>query len=42
MLALLVDRIDAAGLALDLVGGKSELEEALDKAIKKGESDFLG
>jgi len=42
MLALLVDRVDAAGLALDLVGGKSDLEEALDKAIKKGESDFLG
>ncbi|KAG6809683.1 hypothetical protein H0H92_015158 [Tricholoma furcatifolium] len=41
-LALLVDREDAAGLALDMVGGETLIEESLDVAIKKGETDFLG
>ncbi|EGN94738.1 hypothetical protein SERLA73DRAFT_187791 [Serpula lacrymans var. lacrymans S7.3] len=41
-LALLVNREDAAGLALDLVGGETPLEQALDAAISKGETDFLG
>jgi hypothetical protein len=42
VLALLVDREDAAGLAIDLVGGDSNIVTALDAAIKKGETDFLG
>ena len=41
-LALLLDREDAAGLAIDLVGGDTPLEEGLDAVIKKGETDFLG
>ncbi|KAL1687247.1 NADH(P)-binding-domain-containing protein [Schizophyllum commune] len=40
-LALLLDREDAATLAIDIVGGDAPLEEALDAAIKKGETDFL-
>lgn len=42
VLAALVDRPDAAGLALDLVGGETPLKEALDAAIIKKETDFLG
>lgn len=41
-LALLVDREDAAGLAIDIVGGDTPIYEGLDAAIKKGETDFLG
>ncbi|EKM50722.1 uncharacterized protein PHACADRAFT_264166 [Phanerochaete carnosa HHB-10118-sp] len=41
-LALLVDRPDAAGLAIDLNGDNDEIEQALDAFIKKGETDFLG
>ncbi|KAG5721205.1 UPF0659 protein [Termitomyces sp. T112] len=41
VLALLVDREDAAGLALDVVGGDTPIEASLDVAIKKGETDFL-
>lgn len=41
VLALLVDREDAAGLGIDLVGGGSLIEEGLDAFIKKGETDFL-
>jgi len=41
-LALLVDRPDAAGLALDLVGGDTPIKEALDAAIRKGETDWTG
>jgi nucleoside-diphosphate-sugar epimerase len=41
-LALLVDREDAAGLAIDLVGGDTPIQEAIDAVIKKGETDFLG
>jgi hypothetical protein len=33
-LALLIDREDAAGLALDIVGGMMLIEEALNTAIK--------
>ena len=40
VLALLVDRPDAAGLAIDLVGGENPIPEALDAFIKKGETDF--
>jgi len=39
-LALLVDRDDASNIALDLVGGETPIAEALDVAIKKGETDF--
>ncbi|KZS96742.1 NAD(P)-binding protein [Sistotremastrum niveocremeum HHB9708] len=42
VLALLVDRPDAAGLALDLVGGDDAIEQTLDAAIKLGETDWLG
>jgi len=41
-LALLVDREDAAGLAIDVAGGETPIKEGLDAAIKKGETDFLG
>ncbi|KAF8814368.1 NAD(P)-binding protein [Phlegmacium glaucopus] len=41
-LALLVDREDAAGLAIDIVGGETPIKEGLDAAITKGETDFLG
>jgi hypothetical protein len=36
----LVDRPEAAGLAIDIVGGSEPLEEALDAIIKRGETDF--
>ncbi|KAA1475754.1 NAD(P)-binding protein [Dentipellis sp. KUC8613] len=42
ILAHLVDRPDAAGLAIDAVGGDSPIAEALDAFIKKGETDWLG
>ncbi|KAI0766409.1 NADH(P)-binding-domain-containing protein [Trametes elegans] len=42
VLALLLDRPDADGLALDVVGGEAPIEGALDAAIKKGETDWLG
>ncbi|KAF9449696.1 NAD(P)-binding protein [Macrolepiota fuliginosa MF-IS2] len=42
VLALLVDREDAAGLGIDMVGGEIPVEEGLDAFIKKGETDFLG
>ncbi|KAH9476848.1 UPF0659 protein [Psilocybe cubensis] len=42
VLALLADREDAAGLAIDFVGGDTPIEEGLDAFIKKGETDFLG
>ncbi|KAF9443608.1 NAD(P)-binding protein [Macrolepiota fuliginosa MF-IS2] len=41
-LALLVDREDAAGLGIDIIGGEVPIEEGLDAFIKKGETDFLG
>jgi len=41
-LALLIDREDAAGLAIDIAGGDMPIKEALDAVIKKGETDFLG
>lgn len=41
-LAVLLDREDAAGLAIDFVGGDTPIEEGLDAFIKKGETDFLG
>ncbi|TFK36127.1 hypothetical protein BDQ12DRAFT_259351 [Crucibulum laeve] len=40
-LALLVDRTDAFGLAIDIVGGDTPIAEGLDKAIKTGETDFV-
>ncbi|PPR00809.1 hypothetical protein CVT26_012450 [Gymnopilus dilepis] len=41
-LAVLLDREDAAGLAIDFVGGDTPIEEGLDAFIKKGETDWLG
>ena len=38
----LAARQDAAGLAIDIVGGKGEIDSQLDEFIKKGVSDFLG
>ncbi|KAF7297460.1 NAD(P)-bd-dom domain-containing protein [Mycena indigotica] len=38
----LIDREDAAGLAIDIVGGEMAVAEGLDKMIAKGETDFLG
>ncbi|KAI0725603.1 hypothetical protein BC629DRAFT_1601844 [Irpex lacteus] len=40
-LYLLLEREDAHGLAIDLVGGDIPLEDGLDSFIKKGESDFV-
>jgi hypothetical protein len=42
VLALLIERPDASGLAIDLVGGDTPLEAGLDAFIKKGETDWLG
>ena len=39
-LALLAERPDAAGLAIDLNGGDNDIPSALDVFIKAGESDF--
>jgi hypothetical protein len=41
-LALLVDRDDAAGLTIDIVGGDTPIEEGMDGFIQKGVTDFLG
>ncbi|KAJ7200581.1 hypothetical protein GGX14DRAFT_372168 [Mycena pura] len=41
-LACLLDRDDAAGLAIDIVGGDTPIADGLDAAIKRGETDFLG
>ncbi|VDB92247.1 unnamed protein product [Peniophora sp. CBMAI 1063] len=42
-LSILVDREDAGGLAVDIVGGgEKTIAEGLDAFIAKGESDFLG
>jgi len=40
-LFLLVTRQDGDGLALDIVGGDTPIEEALDAAITKGETDLV-
>ena len=42
MLAMLVDRLDAAGLSLDLVGGEVPLKQALDRAIQNKEDAWVG
>ncbi|KAF6750446.1 NAD(P)-binding protein [Ephemerocybe angulata] len=39
-LSLLGDREDAAGLAIDIVGGEMKIEKALDKFIATGEHDY--
>jgi hypothetical protein len=39
---MLVEREDAAGLGIDIVGGDTPVEEGLDAFIKRGETDFLG
>ncbi|ETW79982.1 hypothetical protein HETIRDRAFT_435197 [Heterobasidion irregulare TC 32-1] len=41
-LAALVDRPDAAGLAIDIVGGETLISEGIDAFIKKGVTDWLG
>ena len=41
VLALLVDREDAGGPGIDLVGGDSLIDKGLYAFIKKGETDFL-
>jgi len=41
-LALLVDRPDAAGLAIDMIGGDTTVSQGLDTFIKKGVTDWLG
>jgi len=42
VLALLLDREDAAGLAIDVIGGETPIAEGLDTAIKKRDPIFLG
>jgi hypothetical protein len=37
-----VDRKDATGLAIVVVGGDTPIQDGLDVFIKKGETDFLG
>lgn len=39
-LALLLEREDAAGLVIDLVGGDVPIEAGLDTVIKRGETEF--
>ena len=41
VLYLLLEREDAHGLGIDLVGGDEPLEDGLDAFVKKGESDFV-
>ncbi|KZV75833.1 NAD(P)-binding protein [Peniophora sp. CONT] len=41
-LSILIDRPDAAGLAVDMVGGDTSITEGLDAFIARGETDFLG
>ena len=41
-LRYLVDRPDANKLAIDMVGGETDIEDGLDIFIKGGISDFLG
>ncbi|KAI0030548.1 NAD(P)-binding protein [Vararia minispora EC-137] len=41
-LSLLVDRPDAAGLAIDMVGGDKSVPDQVEDFIKKGETDWLG
>ncbi|VDB85903.1 unnamed protein product [Peniophora sp. CBMAI 1063] len=42
-LSILVDRPDASGLAIDIVGGDEKtVAEGLDAFIARGQSDFLG
>jgi len=41
-LEILVDRPDAAGLALDVVGGNTPIYEAFDKAIKDRVTSWVG
>lgn len=41
VLFLLLEREDAHGLAIDLVGGEESLESGLTAFIEKGESDFI-
>ena len=38
---VLIDKPDAAGLAVDIVGGETVIGEGLDAFIKKGETDFF-
>lgn len=42
ILAELVERVDAAGLVIDIEGGDIPVADGLDKFIKKGETDWLG
>ncbi|KAJ7271165.1 NADH(P)-binding-domain-containing protein [Mycena rebaudengoi] len=41
-LASLLEREDAAGLAIDIVGGNTSIADGVDAKIKSGETDFLG
>ncbi|KDR78216.1 hypothetical protein GALMADRAFT_245273 [Galerina marginata CBS 339.88] len=41
-LACLLDREDAAGLAIDFVGGDTPIEEGLDTFVEIGQTDWLG
>ncbi|RXW22281.1 hypothetical protein EST38_g3583 [Candolleomyces aberdarensis] len=41
-LSLLVDREDAAGLAIDLGGGETPIKEGLDLVIRRRATDWLG
>ncbi|KAF7966904.1 hypothetical protein HWV62_36619 [Athelia sp. TMB] len=42
ILALLLDREDAAGLALNAIGGKTAISDALNEAIEKKDNAFWG
>ena len=40
VLAALIERDDAVGLALDLIGGQTPIDQAVEAAIARSESDF--
>lgn len=41
-LALLLDRDDASGLAINIAGGETPLEDGLATLISRRQTDFLG
>jgi hypothetical protein len=42
LLATVLDRPDAAGFAIDTVGGEIPIPKSLDAYIKRGETDWIG
>lgn len=42
LLVAVLEREDAAGFAIDTVGGEVPIPESLDAYIKRGETDWIG